>query len=93
MAALIRHRLTEGILSLGSVGALLVGMSFVDDTFREHLAGVLTGGPSSALALAGVRMQRVARIAMETAGEGKEHMALVLFSLAALALLLLMLRT
>lgn len=93
MAAVIRHRITEGIFSLGSFGALLVGMSIVDDTFREHLAGVLTGEPSSALALAGVHMQRVARIAMETVGEGSEHIALVLFALAALALLLLMHRT
>ena len=93
MAALTRHRLTEGILSLGGVGALLVGMSMVDDTFRGHLAGV-TGEPSNALALTRVHMHRVARLVMETAGDqANERLPLVFFSLAALALLAFMLRT
>ena len=94
MAALTRHRLSEGILSLGGVGALLVGMSMVDDTFRGGVAGVLTGGPSNALALTNVRLQRVARLVMETVGDqGNERLPLVLFSLAAIALLAFMLRT
>ena len=93
MAALINRRFTERIFSLGSIGALVTGMAMVDDTFRVRLAGAFAGGPSNALASAAVRSQRLVRVVMETASQqGTDHASLVLFGLAALVLLLLMLR-
>lgn len=94
MAVLSRHRFTEGLLSVGSIGALLAAMAAIDETARRELVGVLSGEPSNKLALAGAALQRAAHLVMNTVGDySAGHTPLVLFALAAVALFLLMRRT
>ena len=87
-------RLSSGILSVGSISALVAAMAAIDDTFRGVLAGILTAEPSNALVSASASAQHMTRaftqtLALQTAGHG----SLVVFALAAGALFLLMLRT
>ncbi len=93
MAVLSRHRFTEGVVSVGSIGALVTAMAAIDETFRGRLMGILRGEPSNQLALAGMGLQRAAHAVMETVGDYRAvHTPLVLFVFAAVALFLLMLR-
>jgi hypothetical protein len=93
MAILNRHRITEGVLSVGSIGVLVAAMAAIDETFRGQLLGMLNGESSTQLALAGVGLQRATRMVMETVGDYRAvHSPLMFFVLAAGALFLLMLR-
>ena len=87
-------RLGNGILSVGSLSALVAAMAATDDTFRGFLAGILTAEPSSARASASASVQHMTRVVTETlALQTAGHGSLVVFALAAGALILLMLRT
>ena len=88
----IRHRVAEGLLSLGGIGAVLGGMSAIDETFRGHAAAFLGGDYSHSLAAVRVQADRLAGGILETAGLGYEHASLALLTLAAATLVLLMLR-
>jgi len=88
------NRFTERIMVAGSGCALVGAVAALDDRVRGRLVGVLTGDASTELAMAGARLQRVARTITESAGyQGTEHASLALFAIGAVVLLVLMLRT
>jgi len=93
MALPNRDRLIQGVLSVGSLSALVAAMAAIDETFRGQLMGILSGEPSNQLALAGVGLQRATKMIMDTVGDYRAvQTPLVFFVVAAVALFLLMLR-
>ena len=93
MAVLSRSRFVEGLLSVGSLGALVATVAASNETFRVQLSGLLSGEPSNGLATAGTGLQRIVHTVTDTIGSnGTVHTPLVLFVLVAGGLLVLMLR-
>ena len=94
VAELHHGRFAERVIVAGSACALVAAIAAIDERVRGHITSVLTGGPSADIAMAGARVQRLARLVTETVGyQGSENASLVFLVLAAVALLVLMLRT
>jgi len=94
MTELRLNRFAERILVVGSGCALVGTVAALNDSVRGRLVSVLTGDALTELTMAGARLQRVVRTITEAVGyHGTEHASLALFALAALVLLVLMLRT
>ena len=93
MAIFSRSRMTDKLLSVGSLGTVIVGAAAVDETFRGYVAGVLSA-PSTTLVVAIERVQSIALHLSETIGyQGSLHAPLALFAVGAGALVLFLLRT
>ena len=93
MAVLRSLRFTDALLGVGSLGTLVAAMAAIDETVRGQLVSALSGDFSNNLTLAGASLQRTAHMVMETVGTDTAGQSpLVFFVLAAIALLLLMLR-
>jgi hypothetical protein len=90
---LTRRRVTDSLLSVGSLGVLIAAMAAVNATFREHVAGILAANPSDNFAIASSSFNRTSQFVIGTAVEYADSNApMVLFASVAVVLLLLMLR-
>jgi hypothetical protein len=75
--------------------ALVLGLAAIDARVRAQVANVLSGrGPSGELVEAGGRMQDLAAVMLQAIQDQSiEHAPLVIFAVAAMILVLFMLRT
>lgn len=93
MTNVMGSRFADAMVTTGGACMVVVGMAAIDERVRMYLASVLTGDPSSELVQVSVRVQRVARIVMETAdGPGSEPLALALLAVASVLVATRMLR-
>ena len=94
MTELRLNPLGERIMVAASGCALVGAVAALDDTLRGRLVGLFTGEAPAEITMAGVRLQRIVRTATEAARyHGVEDTSLVFFAIAALVLVVLMLRT
>lgn len=90
MTELSLNRLTERAVTAG-VGCLLVGVvSVVDETVRQRVLGVFTGGASSEFSLANAHVQRAVTMATDLIGFQSDHVSPGMFLIAALVFLVFM---
>lgn len=86
-----------GIAAAGGVMALVAGLAMIDGRVRDQVGLVLRGRPAGAsdeLATIGERLQDLLLVAVQAVrNQSIEHAPLVIFTLAALVLVLFMLRT
>jgi hypothetical protein len=88
------NRFAERIVVTGSGFAVVGTVAAFDDTVRGRLTGLFSGQASSELLIASAQVQRVTRIVTESVGyTGNEDASLVYFVVAAVVLLVCMLRT
>ncbi len=87
--------LSGAVTATVSITSLVIGLAAIDGRVREQLAWLMSGrGPSNEMVSAGSRLQGfLAVIAEAVRDQSMEHAALVIFALAALVLVLFMLRT
>ena len=85
----------NGLAAAGGVLMLIGGLAVIDERVRVQLGRLLTGrAPSGELATLGDRVQTLLLIVMQAARDQSiEHAPLVIFALAALVLVLFMVRT
>jgi hypothetical protein len=87
-------RFADAMITAAGPCLLVVAMAALDERVRMYLASVLSGDSLNELAGASVRVQRIARIAMETAdSHGFEPVALALLAVASVVLAIFMLRS
>jgi hypothetical protein len=91
----MRRVINDGLISLGALVLLLVALVSIDDRVRERVTQLLTSPPSSAeIAGAGVQIENVSVVLFRAArNQSVDHAPLVIFSVAAVVLVLFMLRT
>jgi hypothetical protein len=79
----------------GGLVALVIGLCAIDDRVRDQFARLVDGrGPSPEIATVVARLQDLAFIVIQAVKDQSiEHAPLVIFGLAAMVLVLLMLRT
>ena len=86
-----------GITAASGAVALVAGLAMIDLRVRDHVGLVLKGSPgntSDELATIGARLQDLLLVAVQAVrNQSIEHAPLVIFALAALVLVLFMLRT
>jgi hypothetical protein len=93
------QRLRGGILSVGSIGALVAGMAMIDETIRGFLAGILQGRLPNATFLNEItapmlRAQRFAQVFSNSAGLSVGNQFLLVgFALGSVVLVVLMFRS
>jgi hypothetical protein len=87
--------LSGAVTAIVSLTCLVIGLAAIDGRVREQLAWLLNGGgPSREMVSAGSKVESlVAVFAAAVRDQSMEHAALVIFALAALVLVLFMLRT
>ena len=85
--------MAERVMVGGSGCALIAGVAAMDETVRRRVLGVFTGDAASELSLAGSNVHRLVRTATEALGYGSEGASLFYFAIAAVVILVLMLRT
>ena len=79
---------------IAGTGAILVaGVAAVDETVRRRLVGVFTGEAVSELSVLSSTLHRFVRLGSEALGYGNDGATLFYFAIAAIVLLVLMLRT
>ena len=83
----------ERVMIAGSGCVLIAGVAAMDETVRRRVLGVFTGEAVSELSLAGSNVHRLVRTATEALGYGTEGASLFYFAIAAVVILVLMLRT
>ncbi len=94
MTASPGKQLRDGVLGVGSIGAVVAGMAAIDGTVRGSLVGILRGEFPIALTMPDVRLQHIARMLTDTMGLPSGNLVpLVGFALAGVALFVLMFRT
>ena len=94
MAESTVNRFGERMMIGGSGCVLLAGIVALDDTVRERVGGMFQGNAVQELTTAGLSLQRIFRTTSEAVGyHGTQDATLVIFSVAAVVLLGLMLRT
>jgi hypothetical protein len=83
------------LTALGGVSVLLLGLAAIDERVRTQIASLLRGeGPTSQLQSVGDQMESLARtLLLAIRHQSIEHAPLVIFALAAMVLVLFMLRT
>jgi hypothetical protein len=91
----MRRAISDALISLGAVLLLLAALVSIDDRVRERVAGLVTSPPSSAeIAGVGAQIQNVSTVMYKAArDQSVEHAPLVIFGVAAVVLVLFMLRT
>jgi hypothetical protein len=83
----------DGLLGVGSLGVLVTAMAAVNETFREHVTGILNANPSDNFAVASSSFNRTSQLVIATAVEyADSNTPMVVFALVAVVLLGLMLR-
>ena len=94
MASSIRRALNEAAISTGAIGLLVLVLAASDPRVREQVALHLSSKPGAEIANAGDVISRIVVIVFDAARDQTiAHAPLVLFVVAAGALLLFMLRT
>ena len=91
----MRRIFGDALISMGALVALLTALVFVDDRVREQVSLRFSGAqPSTELANAGAHLRNLATVVMEAArDQSLEHAPILIFALAAVVLVLFMLRT
>lgn len=90
-----RRSYSGGFVAAGSFCTLLLGLAVVDDRVRDRIALAFAGGgPTREITTVGSRLSEIALIAFQAMRDQSiEHAPLVIFSLAAMVLVLLLTRT
>jgi hypothetical protein len=90
-----RRSMFGGLTAVGGACGLVLGLAIIDDRVRDQLARLLSGGgPTRELASAGGRAQELTEILVDAVRDQSiEHAPLVIFALAAMLLVLFMIRT
>jgi len=91
----MRRATNEALISLGALVLLLVALMSIDDRVRERVERLLTAPPSSAeIVGVGNDIENVSTVMFRAArSQSIEHAPLVIFGVAAVILVLFMLRT
>jgi hypothetical protein len=91
----IRRSVTSGLTASGGVLALLVGLALIDERVRERLTRLYSSGAGRGeIATAGAQLRDMAEVlAVAVRDQSVDQAPLVIFGLAAIVLLLFMLRT
>jgi hypothetical protein len=93
---LVRNRaIGDALISVGSLGLLIAMLASFDERVRQHLTMSFEAGrPTAQLANAEATVRNLASIVFVAArDQGIEHAPLVIFVIAAVVLILFMLRT
>jgi hypothetical protein len=90
-----RPSMFGGLTAVGGACGLVLGLAIIDERVRDQLARMLSGGgPTSELVSAGGRAQELTEILMDAVRDQSiEHAPLVIFALAAMLLVLFMIRS
>jgi hypothetical protein len=89
----MRRTLRDALMSAGALIVLLMALVSVDDRVREQFSLRLASGPSAQLRTASAHVRDLTSVVVEAARDQSiEHAPLVLFVLAAIVLVLFMLR-
>jgi hypothetical protein len=91
----MRRATNDALISLGVLVLLLVALMSIDDRVRERVERLLTAPPSSAQIVGvGNDIENVSTVMFRAArSQSIEHAPLVIFGVAAVILVLFMLRT
>jgi hypothetical protein len=90
----MRRVIGDALVSVGTLGVLLVGLMSVDARVRERVAQVVTSPGSADLTGAGLQVREVASVVLTAARDQSiEHAPLMIFTVAAVVLVLFMVRT
>src|SRR5438445_5006616 len=91
----MRRPTSGGVTAGAGVAALIVGLAAIDDRVRDQFAMLIGGrGPTTEMIGVGARLESlVAVLAQAVRDQRMERAPLVIFALAALVLVLFMLRT
>jgi hypothetical protein len=91
----MRRVINDALISLGALALLLVALVSIDDRVRERVTQLLSTPPSSAeIAGAGVQIENVSMVLYKAArDQSVDHAPMVIFAVAAVVLVLFMLRT
>jgi hypothetical protein len=91
----MRRFATGALSAVGGISAVLIGLAAVDERARAEIARVLSGRPPSGeIVAAGGQARELAAVALQAMRDQSiEHAPLVIFALAAMVLVLFMLRT
>jgi hypothetical protein len=91
----MRHAFGDTLISIGALGALLATLVLVDDRVREQVSMRFSGRtPSTELADASRRLGDIGHVVMMALRDrGLEHGPILIFALAAIILVVFMLRT
>jgi hypothetical protein len=95
MSALTQSRVFGGAMAATSLAAVLIGMSAMDHRVHEQVSRAVNGGGlSPEMASATHRLQEAVFAALDAVRDSSmDHAPLTIFALAAMVLLLFMLRT
>lgn len=94
MAELRFDRFVERVMVTGTGCALVAAVAAFDQTVRNRITGLFNGQALSEASIMGAQVQRAMRTASETVGfTGTEDPTMVYFAIAAVVLLVAMLRT
>jgi hypothetical protein len=90
-----RSSFSGPLTAVGGVSVLLLGLAAIDERVRGQIVSLLRGGaPSAELASVGEQVEGLAVTVMQALRhQSIEHAPLVIFALAAMVLVLFMLRT
>lgn len=91
----MRRVVSDTLISIGAVLVLLVAIVSIDDRARERVQGMLTSPPSSSeIAGVGAQIENVSTLMYKAArDQSVDHAPMVIFAVAAVVLVLFMLRT
>ena len=94
MGKAMRRRVFGGVTAVGGLAALVVALVLFDGRVRDQLSTVLARqGPTDEIVSASTRAQELLLVVIQAVTDQSiEHAPLVLFGLAALVLVLFMLR-
>ena len=87
--------MSGGVAGVAGVCAVIVGLAAIDVRVRDQLSALLSGrGPSGELMTATARLQEIGLTILQAVRDQSiEHAALTIFALAALVIVMFMLRT
>ena len=90
-----RSSFSGPLTAVGGVSVLVLGLAAIDERVRGQIVSLLRGGaPSAELASVGDQLENLAMTLLQTLRhQSIEHAPLVIFALAAMVLVLFMLRT
>jgi hypothetical protein len=91
----MRRPFTGALPAAGGVAALIAGLAAIDERVRDQIVMLVRGGgPSREIVTVGNRFQELVMILVQAVRDQSiEHAPLVIFALAAMILVLFMLRT
>jgi hypothetical protein len=90
----IRRPVFSGLTAVGSVGALVAGLAVIDPRVREEITALFSRGPADDLAKVGTGVQDlIALVFVAVRDQTIDHAPMVIFALAAIVLVMFMMRT